>query len=92
MIGIASAVGALLIFAILSCCIGRMRRRRAIRLAKERAVNNPHGWSQGPNMWQAPLSGARGGRGAAAPSGGTWVDGRWIQPPPPGWQPSARYA
>ncbi|KAK6607837.1 disintegrin [Botrytis cinerea] len=91
-IGIASAVGALLIFAILSCCIGRMRRRRAIRLAKERAVNNPHGWSQGPNMWQAPLSGARGGRGAAAPSGGTWVDGRWIQPPPPGWQPSARYA
>ncbi|KAF7933717.1 uncharacterized protein EAE98_003426 [Botrytis deweyae] len=90
-IGIASAVGALVIFAILSCCIGRMRRRKAIRLAKERAINNPQGWPQGPNMWQAPLSGPRGGGGAAAPGGGTWVDGRWRQEPP-GWQPSVRYA
>lgn len=91
-IGIASAIGALVIFALLSCIVGRVRRRNAIRRAKERAIYHPQGYNQGPAMWQPPpMSGARG----MNPDGGTWVDGRWRQapqPPPGAWQPNARYA
>ncbi|EDO02871.1 hypothetical protein SS1G_05348 [Sclerotinia sclerotiorum 1980 UF-70] len=91
-IGVACAVGALIIFALLSCIVGSIRRRRAIRLAKERAMNQ-QGWPQGPNMWPAPpMTGGRRGMGAPGPSGGNWVDGRWRQEPPGGWQPSVRYA
>ncbi|KAA8569199.1 hypothetical protein EYC84_000868 [Monilinia fructicola] len=77
-IGIASAIGALVIFALLSCIVGRVRRRNAIRRAKERAIYHPQGYNQGPAMWQPPpMSGARG----MNPDGGTWVDGRWRQAP-----------
>lgn len=64
-----------------------------MRLAKERAAQGG-GWPQGPNIWQQsgpPPMSSRGG-GAAGPSGGTWVDGRWRQEPPGAWQPSVRYA
>ncbi|PVH83732.1 ADAM family of metalloprotease-like protein ADM-B [Cadophora sp. DSE1049] len=93
-IGLASAIGGLLILIILSCCVSRYRRRQRIRAMKN--APPPPGWAGAPgwNMAPAPPHGPtttnRGHHGAQ----GSWENGRWKPPtqPPMAWQPSVRYA
>lgn len=93
-IGLASAIGGLLVLIILSCCVSRYRRRQRIRAMKN--APPPPGWAGAPgwNMAPAPPHGPpitnRGQHGAQ----GSWENGRWKPPtqPPMAWQPSVRYA
>ncbi|QSZ36513.1 hypothetical protein DSL72_006393 [Monilinia vaccinii-corymbosi] len=75
-IGVACGVGALILFSLLSCIMGRIKRGRAIRMAKERSTYQSLDWGQGqgPAPWQAPppTNGARGMPGASNPNGGAW--------------------
>ena len=93
-IALASAVGGLLILAILSCCWSRYRRRQ--NLKKRPNVSPPPGWG-GAGNWIPPppmqnMRGANGSKKGDMSPG--WENGRWKQPPPPVWTPgpSVRYA
>ncbi|CAG8951409.1 hypothetical protein HYFRA_00007324 [Hymenoscyphus fraxineus] len=88
-IALCSAIGGLILLAIVSCCIGRCRRRRRVQRATK-AIPPQTGWYQGaPGMQQSSRT-----RIPSQAEGGHWGnDGRW-QPAQPGWrpQPSIRYA
>lgn len=89
-IGLASAIGGLIVLAILSCCFSRYRRRnRARKIPKP--LPPQAGWYQGAQGSRSQGSRTRIPSGDA---GGRWGnDGRWI-PAQPQWQPqpSVRYA
>ena len=95
-IALASALGSLVILLTLGCCLSRYRKRRNIRQRKN--APPPPGWT-GTGDWTPPPPMQNAGPPNAGVSGNGgmspgWVDGRWIQSPPPAWTPgpSVRYA
>ena len=90
-IGLASAVGALLILIIFSCCWSSYKRRKNSKARK--LAPPPPGWAGAAGNWGPPLPNPN-MRGSQTAGG--WQNGRWKggQPPPPVWAPgpSLRYA
>ena len=100
-IGVCSAIGGLLLFAILSCLIGRCRRRRGAKRVPSPPMAPPGGWqgwngnSRGPPMQQQGYYRQHPSQGWANGRGGS--QGAWATPavPPPAYPASGssvRYA
>ncbi|CZT01947.1 related to ADAM family of metalloprotease ADM-B [Rhynchosporium agropyri] len=94
-IGIAAAIGGLVLLAMLSCCVSRCRQRR-----RSRAIKNappPQGWAGAPGwgMAPAPTHGPQIANQGHHSAQGSWENGRWKPPTQPAtayYQPSVRYA
>jgi hypothetical protein len=91
-IGLAAAIGGLIILAILACCWSRYKRRNRIRMRQN--LPPPPGWAGSQNYRApAPIPAMRGANETSGKSNG-WENGRWKPGamPAPIWQPSVRYA
>ncbi|CZT53182.1 related to ADAM family of metalloprotease ADM-B [Rhynchosporium secalis] len=94
-IGMAAAIGGLVVLAMLSCCVSRCRQRR-----QSRAIKNappPPGWAGAPGwgMAPAPTHGPQIANQGHHSAQGSWENGRWKPPTQPAtayYQPSVRYA
>ncbi|XMA13245.1 hypothetical protein WAI453_006036 [Rhynchosporium graminicola] len=94
-IGIAAAIGGLVVLAMLSCCVSRCRQRRRSRAMKN--APPPPGWAGAPGwgMAPAPTHGPQIANQGHHSAQGSWENGRWKPPTQPAtayYQPSVRYA